>query len=202
MYKYLVLLLASALLAVTSFAEVSVEEAYYRSYNYEKAADYDDAIKSLLPVYRLYPQGYTLNLRLGWLYYLKGAYTNSIKHYTTAIKTAPNSVEAKLGFSLPLMAQKKWSATEQLLYTVLKIDYYNYYGNLRLSYTLRQQAKNKLAIQVAQKMLVILPTDVALLSELGWTYLSEKEVENATRIFKSVLLLDPENVEAKQYLNR
>jgi len=65
-----------------------IKNAYYRSYQYEKSGNYEDAIKSLMPVYNKYPDGYTLNLRLGWLYYLNKKYANSIYHYEKAMTSA------------------------------------------------------------------------------------------------------------------
>lgn len=197
--KYLVLLLMVCSLTGVALAETSVENSYSKSYNYEKMEKYDDAIKALMRLYQQYPKGYTLNLRLGWLYYLKGSYTNSIKHYKVAMTIAPNSLQAKLGLTLPLMAQKKWADTEKLLYNVLKVDYYNYYGNLRLAYVLRIQGNTELAVQVSKKMLGLYPTDVSFLIELGWTYFAQNNIKNATSVFSSVKLLDPENVSAKEY---
>ena len=74
-----------------------IREIYYKSYNYEKMDDYKDAIKVLIPLYQKYPNGYTLNLRLAWLFYLNKNYQNAIKHYEIAQKLAPYSFEPKLG---------------------------------------------------------------------------------------------------------
>ena len=81
--------------------DAEIREAYHKSYRYEKAQNYTDAIKALAPVVTAYPAGYTVNLRLGWLNYLTGGYATARKHYEAAIKTAPDSIEAKLGHTLP-----------------------------------------------------------------------------------------------------
>ena len=60
---------------------LDIKKAYYDSYNYEKMGDYKDAIKVLIPIYNKYPNGYTLNLRLGWLFYLSKKYQNALDHY-------------------------------------------------------------------------------------------------------------------------
>jgi tetratricopeptide (TPR) repeat protein len=110
-----------------------IKSAYTRSYLYEKTQDYKDAIKALMFVYKTYPEGYTINLRLGWLYYLSGKYANSEK-------------------------------------------------------------------QIARKMLYIYPTDVNFLNELAISLYHQKKFVYAESLFKDVLILNPENVTAKEYL--
>jgi len=184
-----------------SFA-VDIQDAYHRSYSYEKVQVYDDAIKSLMLVYQEYPDGYTVNLRLGWLYYLKHSYTNALHHYSQAIKILPYSAEAKLGYTLPLIAQHRWSDVEQLLSQVLKTDYYNYYGNLRYSYILRMQKKYDLAETVLRKMLNLYPTDVSIQSEFALLKKDQGELSAAKAIYQDILILDPENFTAKTYLEK
>ena len=183
-----------------SLTYTEIKEAYQRSYIYEKSGDYTDAIKALMPVYKSYPNGYTVNLRLGWLYYLAGRYADSEYHYKKALQAIPTSVEAVLGLMLPLMAQDRWSQVESLAYRILKTDYYNYYGNLRLSIALRHEKKFTMAEAVDRKMLTLYPTDVNFLNELALSLLGEGKKLYAKTIFENVLILDPENVVAKEYL--
>ncbi|MEZ4765017.1 MAG: hypothetical protein R3C26_18115 [Calditrichia bacterium] len=95
------------LLALT---DAEIRDAYYKSYNYEKIQNYSDAINTLMPVYNEFPNTYTVNLRLGWLYYLIPNYANAISHYDRSIKISPYSLEAKLGRLLPLLAQHRATA--------------------------------------------------------------------------------------------
>ncbi len=71
-----------------AITDKDVSESYRKSYNYEKANNYNDAIKSLSTVYNTYKDAYTINLRLGWLYYLHADYANSKFHYDKAMKVA------------------------------------------------------------------------------------------------------------------
>ena len=179
-----------------------IKEAYHKSFFYEKIGDYKDAVRVLMPVYKAYPNGYAVNLRLGWLYYLMGKYDNSEYHYRKADKVISTSVESKLGLSLPLMAQERWSDAEQVLYKVIAIDYYNYYGNLRLAKVLGKEKKYKQQVAVALKMLNIYPTSVPFLVVLGEGYYHLGDLKKAEEIFKNVLILDPENLTAKGYLKK
>lgn len=195
----LILLITVHLFALTD-AEIS--EAYHKSYNYEKIQNYGDAIKALLPVFQEYPQTYTVNLRLGWLYYLNGNFANALDHYDRAIKIAPYSLEAKLGRLLPLLAQEKYKDVEKEAFRILNVDYYNYYGNLRLCYALRMQQKFDVAEKIALKMLTVYPIDVSFLSEYALTKVGQGDMAEARRVFASILVLDPENVTAKTYLQQ
>ena len=179
-----------------------IKEAYQKSFFYEKIGDYKDAIRVLMPVYKAYPNGYTVNLRLGWLYYLMKKYDNSEFHYRKADMAIPTSVESKLGLSLPLMAQERWGDAEQVLYKVIAIDYYNYYGNLRLAKVLGEEKKYKQQVSVALKMLAIYPTSVPFLVVLGEGYYHLGDLKRAEEVFKNVLILDPENLTAKEYLKK
>ncbi len=178
-----------------------IKQAYYLSYFYERKGDYEKAIKALAPVYNTYPKGYTVNLRMGWLYYRWKKYANSIYHYKIALNTIPTSLEALLGLSLPLMAQEKWKEVESLMYRILKTDFYNYYGNLRLCKALEAQKKYKLLEKVARKMLAIYPTDVNFLNELAIALYYQNKKMYAASIFGDVLILDPGNAIAKKFLS-
>ena len=204
MGKFFVLIFSLAFLALSTFGldYQAIKKAYQKSFFYEKIGDYKDAIRVLMPVYKAYPDGYMINLRLGWLYYLWGKYDNSEFHYRKADKAIPTSVESKLGLSLPLMAQQKWGEAEATLYRVIAIDFYNYYGNLRLAKVLGKEKKYKQQIAVALKMLNIYPTSVPFLVVLGEGYYNLGNLQKAEEILKNVLILDPENSTAKALLKK
>ncbi|WP_457622061.1 tetratricopeptide repeat protein [Persephonella sp.] len=196
----LLLLLVNGLSFALDYEEI--KNAYYRSYQYEKVGDFENAIKSIMTVYDEYPEGYTVNLRLGWLYYLNKNYANSIYHYERALKIVPSSIEAKLGYTLPLIAQGKYADVEKICYQILNTDFFNYYGNLRLSFVLRMQKKYDIASKVINKMLSLYPTDVNFLTELALVRYFQGDMKQAEYLFKDILILDPENVTAKEYLKK
>lgn len=195
-------LIIALLCASISFglSDEEIQRAYYKSYNYEKIENYNNAIKALMPVYEEYGNTYTVNIRLGWLYYLQKKYANSFEHYSKAIQIIPTSLEAKTGRLLPLLAQDRYAEAEQEAFVILKIDHYNYYGNVRLAYALRQQKKLDMAEQVNLKMLAIYPLDVTFLTEYALVNHAKGDIAAAVKTFRSVLILDPENVTAKDYL--
>ena len=174
----------------------SIESSYLKSYNYEQAGNYKDAIKSLSPLYRKYPKGYTLNLRLGWLFYLDKKYNNSIEYYKKASLINTSSLEAKFGLIRVYLVTYAYEKAQNLSSEILKNDHYNYYANLYIIESLLAQKKYEIAIQISQKMLALYPTDTVFLQELFIGYKKTKSPYRDT-IKKSILILDPNNVLVK-----
>jgi tetratricopeptide (TPR) repeat protein len=178
----------------------AIRDCYYQSYRYEKAQNFEDAIKAMAPVLAEYPQGYTVNLRLGWLHYLNGQHANAKAHYQTAMKVAPESIEARLGYTLPLLAQERYEDVESVTRQILRVDASNYYANLRLAFALRLEKKLEPAEEILERMSVLYPTDVKFLVERGLVKAAKNQTDAARRIFADVLTLDPENPVAREYL--
>lgn len=197
--KKLIIFLAVILFA---FSNKEIREIYYKSYNYEKMGDYKDAIKVLIPLYEKYPDGYTLNLRLGWLFYLDKKYKNAIKHYQKASLVAPYSIEPKLGLMRVYIALENYKEALKVGNLILRTDYYNYYGNYYEALALIGIKDYKNALGVVNKMLLLYPTSVLFLNLLGEVYYLEGKKELAKKVFNDVLILDPNNVVAKSYLSK
>lgn len=176
-----------------------IQEAYHSSYRYEKMGNHQDAIKALRLVYNHYQQGYTVNLRLGHLYTQAGQFANALEHYQQAIQTSKYSITAKLGQMLVYIYQGQYDKSEEVGYQILNSDYYNYYGNLRLVYSLRMQKNLELSEKVCLKMLSLYPSDTLFLVEYGILKFLQEDYVVSQSIFSDVLILDPENVSAKEY---
>lgn len=171
----------------------TIQKSYLQSYNYEQIGKYQDAIKVLLPLHNKYPHGYTLNLRLGWLFYLDGHYTDAIKYYKKASLIKTHTLEPLLGLIRVYLTTYSYKEAENISTEILKKDYYNYYANLYICKALIGEKKYKIAIAVINKMLTLYPTDVSFLEELFISYkaTSNKRYQD---IYKSILILDPNNV--------
>jgi len=175
-------------------------ECYTTSHSHERTQNYDDAISALAPLRRNNARDYTLNLRLGWLYYLSGNYANSRQYYQRAAVVSRSSVETRLGYMLPLLAQERYEEVESVARQVINIDYANYYANLRLAYALRLQKKHDQAEKVLDQMLLLYPSDVSFLTELGLVKEAQNEPQAARQIFYDVLTLYPDNATARYRL--
>jgi hypothetical protein len=69
-------LLTAMQVAGQNFTEL--QDAFSESYRYEAQKDYSRAISVLTEVYQ--SESYELNIRLGWLNYLAGMYTESVAY--------------------------------------------------------------------------------------------------------------------------
>ncbi len=201
--KLLFIIFLTLFSLVVSSKELSpkqISQAYYNSYNYEKSANYKDAIKALQLVYTEYGKAYGVNNRLGYLYRLNKQYKNAENHYKLAISALPDALSPKLGLMFVYLQSKNNKQASIIGYQILSIDFYNYYGNLRLAYNLRILNKLDIAEKILIKMLVRYPSDVLYLTEFGMVKFNQKKLEKAASVMKEVLILDPENVVARSIL--
>lgn len=200
-------MLTAALLALafspskaSAMDDKSIKEAYEKSYNYGNLGNYGDAIKSLALVHKEYPETYTVNMRLGYLYFLNTNYANASNHYLSAQKAAPKSLPPLLGAMRITNIKEQYEKTEESGYKVLQSDLYNYYGNLYLAYALRKSKKYEAASAIDLKMLEVYPSDAGFLLEYGLLTFAQGNKDAATSALHYLLILDPENVVAKEVL--
>ena len=186
-------------LKAESPASSALSEALAASYQHEAAAQYPEAIADLSGL-TSNKRDYLVNLRLGWLNYLNGAHADSLQCYKNAVLAAPKSLEPRLGGLLPLLALGRYADAEIAAREALRLDPSNYYGNLRLAYALRMQLKFAPAEQIDRQMLLLYPTDTRFLLEMGLCQWGQKQTAEAQKTFKQVLLVDPQNADAKQSL--
>jgi len=165
-----------------------VSQAYYKSYNYEKSGNYE------------YSNAYGINNRLGYLYRLNQHYKNAETHYMKAITALPDALTPKAGLMYVYLLSKNYEKASKIGYQIISIDFYNYYANLRLAYILRQTENFEMAEKILIKMLIRYPSDNLYLTELGLLTLKTGETERSKSIMQEVLILDPENVNAKSIL--
>ncbi len=193
-------ILTLALSSILAFAW-DVNATYLKSYNYEKACACDDAIKVLIPLYKKYPNDYTLNLRLGWLFFLSKKYNNAISHYQKALIAAPYSMEANIGLIRSYLASEDYSSAIRIGNVILKTDYYNFYGNYYLTLALKAKGNYSEAKKIINKMLTLYPTSVIYLEQLA-EITAKKSPKEAEKIYKNILILDPNNVKAKEFIQK
>jgi len=177
-----------------------IKDGYHKSIEYEKLNKYSEAITSLKEVYVKNPYAYTVNYRLGWLYYLNKNYENSLKHLGLALKVNPSSVEVQNILVILHVARYDWEKAENNAVSVIKLDFYNQMANYWYSYSLKKQKKYDLAIKVDIKMLTLFPISIMFLSELGENYYLSGEKEKGLGLLKEVLILSPNNTVAKYYI--
>jgi len=189
-----------------SFAEEmtngDIKECYYQSYLYENQKRYSDAIAALKPIYLNYPNTYTVNYRLGWLYYLNQNYANAIEHLNQATAISPQSSEIIRIMIYIYQSKFNWYKVENLSVQLLKLDYYNISGNFWYAVSLKMQGKYSLAIKIVNKMLAIQPTSVLFLQELGENLYLSQNIKESYSVFNNLLIISPQNPTALYYLDQ
>ena len=167
----------------------AVREAIKKSYDSEYQLKYQKAIEDLMGVYE--PTSYELNLRIGWLNYKAGKYTESINYYKKAITKMPLSIEAKLGIVYPLGALEKWEQVVDNYLAIVKIDVFNATANYRLALIYYNRGDYGNSWKYLQKYINFYPFDYDGNSLAGWVKYSVGKKEEAYVFFKKALMVNP-----------
>ena len=191
------LLLMSTSVAGQDFT--ATKEAFQSSYIDEATGDYYSAINSLKAVYD--EKSYETNLRLGWLSYLGGNFTESIAYYNKAINLMPYSVEPRFGIVYPSSAVGNWSTVIREYEKILEICPNNSYALHRLGLVYYGREDYGTAKKYFDKVVNLYPFDYDALTMLGWTNLKLSNLREARVLFQKALLHTPTGASAAQGLD-
>ncbi|MDA1015490.1 MAG: tetratricopeptide repeat protein [Planctomycetota bacterium] len=202
--RALVITTSIVLFHVTTACGQTVSEdqelvAYARSFDLEATGKFDEAIAAVLQTRQA---DVTYHVRLGWLNYLKKDFAASESFYRQAISQAPDSIQPKIGLTLPLIEQKKYADVQSLTMQIIRKNPTNYYANLRLAFVLRMQGHAEKAEMVNDYMLALHPADVKFRLERGLTYIALSRYSEAERDFRLSLRLEPKNATATYWVNQ
>ena len=188
------------LLSVPLLALEGASSFFQKSYESEYKGEYKKAIEELEKLSGN-DQNYVFHLRIGWLQYLDGNYSESTKAYKKAISADPNSIEAKLGLMLPQMALRLWKDSISTAKKVLAKDSMNYLANSRLAYCYYNLGQFDKAEKAYQKVITSYPTDVDMLSGLAWSKCKQNKMKGATDLFNQILVISPEHAASQTGLD-
>ena len=135
------------------------------SYIAEAKLQYDKAIEALMPTYQLDTNSYFLNLRLGWLFYIKGPLKNAETHYLKAIEIKPQSVEARLGLFKVYTAQSQHDLALEAAKKTLSIDPLNYTAHLQAVSAALALQNTKEALEIIESLRRSYPVDQGVLEQ-------------------------------------
>ncbi len=172
--------------------------AFGESYSYEKEGNYSEALKSLKKVYL--DNSYEINLRLGWLDYMAGSYTESVTYYNKALSLMPYSEEARFGLILPKLALGKTSEVITLYKQIIENSPNNTQANYRLGLIYYEQKEYMTAFNYFQKVVQLYPFDYDSLLMLAWTQLKLGRNRDAKVLFQKVLMYSPSDASALEGL--
>lgn len=197
-----ILLIVSAIVmsAPASAQDIkTVQAAFEISYVLEVSGNYNGAIETLKKVYS--ESSYEINLRLGWLHYLGGLFSESTTYYSKSIKLMPYSIEARLGYVLPAYAMGNTEQVISKYKDILKIDPNHYTANYRLGSIYYGRKDYTTAFKLFEKLANMYPFDYDVLNMFAWTNYRIGKYREAKVLFQKALLNRPNDSSALDGLN-
>ena len=195
-------LLAAAMflfMSAATFAQSNLETVFTNSYAAEKNGKYADGIKALKDVYD--EKSYEINMRLGYLHYMAGLFTESTTYYEKAINLMPYALEARFGYVLPAAALGNWDKVLHQYLEIVKIDPQNTKANYRLGSIYYGRKDYTTAFKYLEKVVNLYPFDYDGLILYAWTNLQLGKTKEARLLFEKVLWLSPRDKSALEGLS-
>jgi tetratricopeptide (TPR) repeat protein len=172
--------------------------AFSDSYAKEKAGKYIDAVVALKTYYNA--DSYEINLRLGWLTYLQGQFTESVSYYNKAIELMPYAIEPRLGVVLPASSLGNWDFVTGQYNKILAIDPNNTLTLYRMGLISYDKKDYNQAYQYFERVVNLYPFDYQSVLMLAWTNFKLGKTREAKILFNKALLYYPEDSSAKEGL--
>jgi len=176
-----------------------LQDAFSRSQEYEKRGNFSDAIATMKKIYE--EDFYETNLRLGWLTYEAGLFTESSAYYQKAINLKPYALEPKFGFVYPASALGNWDQVISQYNEILAIDPQNTLANYRMGSIFYGRKDYTKAEKYLEKVINLYPFDYDTMILYAWTYLKLGKLREAQVMFNKVLLNKPKDVSALEGLS-
>jgi tetratricopeptide (TPR) repeat protein len=193
---FLSMLIHTSFYAQTDFS--SIQEAFKNSYELEVKGDFKEAANELKKVYN--ENSYETNLRLGWLNYMAGNFTESIAFYQKTIDLMPYSDEAKFGYVFPLSALGKWDQIITVYESILENSSHNTKAMYYLGTIYYNRKHYDKAIGYFKQLIDLYPFDFEGLYMYAWCNLQLGKKKEAKLLFQKALLNKPNDKRAQEGL--
>ncbi|MDZ4204497.1 MAG: tetratricopeptide repeat protein [Bacteroidales bacterium] len=192
------LFLLAAFVQIQAQNGKNLQEAFAASYKAETAGEYTRAIELLRKEYN--ENSYEINIRLGWLTYNNGSFTESAAYYSKAIQLMPYSIEARLGFALPASAIGNWDQVVTKYQEILKIDPNHYLTNYRMGLIYYYREDYQTAIKYFERIANMYPFDYDAVQMFAWANFRIGKTREARALFSKALLIRPGDASALEGL--
>jgi len=177
----------------------AIQLVFEKSYFYEYSGEYQKAIDLLKGVYLA--DSYEINLRLGWISYMAGFFTESTAYYQKAMEMKPLSIEAKFGFVYPASALGNWEQVKKQYNDILTIDPQNTIANYRMGSIYYGNEDYTNAMKYFEKVVNLYPFDHDALLMYAWTNFKLGKLREAEVLFNKVIMNKPNDESALEGLN-
>ena len=186
-------------LAVLAQDYTKLTAAFGESYSKEKEGKYGEAVKVLKANYEA--NSYEINLRLGWLTYLQGQFSESLSYYNRAIELMPYAIEPRFGAVLPASSMGNWDVVVSHYNKILTTDPNNTVTLYRMGLISYDKKEYNKAYQFFEKIVNLYPFDYQSVLMLAWTNYKLGKTREAKVLFSKALLYYPEDSSAKEGLS-
>jgi tetratricopeptide (TPR) repeat protein len=198
--SFFTLALSFVIIAQTAAQDfVKKKDAFQKSYIQEATGEYLGAIASLKAVYD--EKSYEVNIRLGWLNYSAGNFTESKAYYNKAVTLMPYAVEPRFGLVLPLAALGNWTEVIGQYEKILEIIPNNSVAMHRLGLIYYGRGDFEGARKYFEKVVNLYPFDYDGLTMLAWAYFRLNNLREAKVLFQKALLNTPNGSSAVEGLD-
>ena len=194
-FLILIIFLSSYTYSQNNDISIAFEESYKLEYN----GDYKQAIEKIKEIYSA--ESYEINLRLGWLNYYAGFFTESTTYYQKAISLMPYSIEAKFGLINPAVALGNWNIVIKTYEKILQLDQKNSTANYRLASIYYGKKDYSSAYKYYQTVVNSYPFDYDATLMFAWTNYMLGKSREAKILFNKVLLISPKDASAIEGLS-
>ena len=172
-----------------------IYESFIESYGLEATGNYSNAIEKIIEIYTA--DSYDMNIRLGWLYYNLGNFPESQKYYQIATQILPYSIEAKLGYVLPVSGLGYWDKVIEVYNDILIIDPQNTLVNYRMGSIYFERKQYEKAYNFLENVINLYPNDFDAILLFAWTHYQMGKLKDAKVLFNKALLIKPNNASAQ-----
>lgn len=192
-----VMLMTLAGVSGQSFSDT--KDAFQKSYIQEATGEVSAAINSLKGVYD--DKSYEINLRLGWLSYQAGNFSESLAYYNHAISLMPYAIEPRFGIVYPGAAMGNWTMVMNQYKKILEISPNNSIAMHRLGLIYYGKEDFESAKKYFEKVANLYPFDYDALNMLAWSYFKLNNFREAKVLFQKALLHTPGGTSAIEGLD-
>jgi len=176
----------------------TVISAFQQSYIHEASGNFQESMEVLKNVYD--EKSYEINLRLGWLAYQSGLFSESIAFYNNAISLMPYSIEARFGIVYPASALGNWNMVITHYEKILEINPNNSVATHRLGLIYYGREDFSLAFKYFEKVVNLYPFDYDGLTMLAWTNFQLGKQREAIVLFRKAIMHTPSGSSALEGL--
>jgi len=182
-------LLISAVISASGQEFKEIKDAFQQSYIQEATGEVLAAVNSLKKVYD--EKSYEINLRLGWLSYQAGNFTESVAYYNRAVNLMPYAIEPRFGIVYPGAAMGNWTMVMSQYEKILEICPNNSIAMHRIGLIYYGREDFETSKKYFEKVVNLFPFDYDALTMLAWSYFKLGNYREAKVLFQKALLHTP-----------